>query len=140
MATSTLWGPYLEEIKTAIVDASKYLLLFVRYDRALRLEQAENSPLADGFQQGTIIATALTRFDAATSGVRKYSYIEVLIEDTAGSCRYTVDASEPTAAGRGHKVPAGGSTITIPGAENVKNFKIIAETGQTAEFTMQGFY
>jgi hypothetical protein len=36
-------------------------------------------------------------------------------------------------------VPAGGATLTIPGSENVKNFKIIAETGNTAALSFQGF-
>ncbi len=132
-------GNFLENTLARLTAVLEALQLFVENDLRLRRTQAENSPLASGFQQGTIIGTAITRFDAAQTGVQKFSYIEVLIEDTAGSCRYTLDTSDPSAAGRGHKVPAGGSTLTIPGSENVKNFKIIAETGNTAAFTIQGF-
>jgi hypothetical protein len=132
-------GGFLDTTVQRLGEVAEALRLFVENDLKLRRTQAENSPIASGFQQGTIADTAVTRFDAAQSGAQKFSYIEVLIEDTAGSCRYTLDTSDPSAAGRGHKVPAGGSTLTIPGSENVKNFKIIAETGNTAAFTMQGF-
>lgn len=140
-----LSGNFLENTLQGLRDVVEALRLFVENDYKLRQTQAQNSPLAAGFQQGTAAAgtqitdAVITRFEAAQSGTQKFSYIEVLIEDTAGACRYTLDASTPTAAGRGHKVPAGGSTLTIPGAENVKNFKIIGETGTTAPFTMQGF-
>lgn len=138
-------GGFLENTLKALQEVVQSLRLFVENDFELRKTQAENSPLASGFQQGTAAAgtqitdAAITVFDAAQTGVRRFSYIEVLIEDTAGACRYTLDGSNPTAAGRGHRVPAGGANLTIPGAENVKNFKIIGETGAVAPFTMQGF-
>jgi len=141
-----LSGNFLENTLKGLQEVTESLRLFVENDLKLRRTQADNSPLAIGFQQGTAAAAtqitdaAITRFDAAQTGTQKFSYIEVLIEDTAGACRYTLDASSPSAAGRGHKVPAGGANLTIPGSENVKNFKIIAETGAVAPFTMQGFY
>jgi hypothetical protein len=133
-------GEFLDNMLALVRKLDESITLFVENDLKLRRTQAGNSPLAIGFQQGTIVDTAITRFDAAQTGAQKFSYIEVLIEDTAGSCRYTLDASDPSAAGRGHKIPAGGSTLTIPGDENIKNFKIVAETGNTAAFTMQGFF
>lgn len=132
-------GGFLEAVVSRLEAVVEALKLFVENDYQLRQTQSENSPLASGFQQGTIVDTAVTTFDAAQSGTRKFSYVEVLVETTAGACRYTLDASAPTAAGRGHQIPAGGGNLTIPGAENVKNFKIICETGATAAFTMQGF-
>ncbi len=136
-----LAGNFLDNTLAGLQTVVELLTRFVRGDQQLRDEQSANAPLAQGFQQGTIIATAITRFDAAQSGVTKFSYAVILLEDTAGECRYTLDTSDPSAAGRGHQVPSTGNgfTLTIPGAENVKNFKIIAATGQTAAFTMQGF-
>lgn len=137
-------GGFLEAVVSRLEAVVEALRLFVENDFQLRKTQSENSPLASGFQQGTaasgqITDTAVVVFNAAADGTRKFSYIEVLIETTAGACRYTLDASAPTAAGRGHQIPAGGGNLTIPGAENVKNFKIICETGAVAPYTMQGF-
>ncbi|HJR08434.1 MAG TPA: hypothetical protein VJ842_14325 [Pyrinomonadaceae bacterium] len=132
-----LSGPLLEKIADLLTQGVGYLEKFVRDDQSLRVSQAANAPLAQGFQQGTIIDTALTVFTDA-QGTRAYSFLIVLLEDTAGACRYTVDATQPTNT-RGHKAPAGGTVIEIPGAQNIKNFKIIAEAGASAAFTMQGF-
>jgi len=139
---------------------AEFLLRFVKNDRELRAIQSENSDIADGMQQGTItdvagVATEVitlpaggksmldgfTQFiDGQDTTGNKYSYIEILIEDTSGSGRYSIESSvTPTAGGVGHKIPAGGTTITIPGVVNIKNFKMRPETGQVLAYTMQGF-
>lgn len=140
---ATVRGAWLDTILKDIQE-------FVSGNMALRQRQSGNAPLAQGFQQGTaagtgdtapISDTAITVFRAAQSGATKFAYMVCVLEDSAAECRYTQDASEPTAAGRGTQAPATGTgfTITIQGAENVKNFKIIAMTGGTAPYTMQGF-
>jgi hypothetical protein len=150
-------GPLLEETLNEIKKMSKVLIAFFKNDRDLRAEQSANEPLADGFQQGSNNATADTTsvppngsqnqqqpfsvfLDGLTSTAKKYSYVEVLIESSSGSGRYSLEPGViPTPSGAGHQIPSGGTTITIPGVENIKNFKMIAETGQTLTYTMQGF-
>lgn len=141
-------------------EMAEVLIAFFKNDRGLRAIQSENEPIADGMQQGTITDVAGVATDVITIPVggvstlsgfaqfldgqestgRKYSYIEILIEDTSGSGRYSIESGiHPTAGGAGHKIPSGGTTITIPGVVNIRNFHMRPETGQVLNYTMQGF-
>jgi hypothetical protein len=144
-------------LQKRIEDATDVLVAFFKNDRKLRKAQAENEPESDGFQQGsnngtadtitipvssTSLAQPFSIFqDGQDVNAKSYSYLIVEIDDTSGSGRHNAgDTSvQPTAAGVGHKIPAGGTEIVIPGTVNIKNFKMIAETGQTLNYTMQGF-
>jgi hypothetical protein len=52
----------------------------------------------------------------------------------SGSLRYNISGRQPTAGGRGFQFPSGGGMLEINGAENIRNFMVIAETGQTGDF------
>jgi hypothetical protein len=144
-------------LQKRIEDATDVLVAFFRNDRKLRREQAQNEAESDGFQQGVnngttdtiafpvgsvALANPYTVFqDGQDVTNKQYSYLVVEIEDTSGSGRHNAGDTSvtPTAAGIGHKIPAGGTEIVIPGTMNIRNFKMIAETGQTLNYTMQGF-
>lgn len=144
-------------LQKRIEDATDVLIGFFKNDRDLRKAQAQNEAESDGFQQGSNNGTADTiTFPVNASSLAQpysifqdgqdvtnklYSYLVIEIEDTSGSGRHNAGDTSvtPTAAGVGHKIPAGGTEIVIPGTVNIKNFKMIAETGQTLSYTMQGF-
>lgn len=151
-----VFGPQLDAIESHIRRAVDILVAFFRNDRELRAEQAKNEPMADGFQQGSNVAgtetitypvggvqrqAPFTQFlDGQDVTAKKYSYMVVIIASSSGAGRYTLQSGiNPTAAGVGHEIPAGGTTIEIPGTINVANFKMVPETGQTLNYTIQGF-
>lgn len=144
-------------LQKRIEDATDVLVGFFKNDRNLRKAQAANEAESDGFQQGSNNGTADTITfpssvtpssqphsifqDGQDTQTKNYAYLVVEIDDTSGSGRHNAGDTSvtPTAAGVGHKIPAGGTEIVIPGTVNIRNFKMIAETGQTLNYTMQGF-
>ena len=152
-----VFGPQLDSIEKAIIEAKDVLVNFFRGDRKLHEAQSQNAEIADGFQQGSNNGTADTITipnglsplaqpfsifqDASDVNAKAYAYLIIEIDDTSGSGRHNAGDTSvtPTAGGVGHKIPAGGTEIVIPGSVNIKNFRMIAETGQTLNYTMQGF-
>ncbi len=68
-------------------------------------------------------------------------FTSMLIQFTqaSGSLRYDITGRGPTAAGRGFQFPSGGGLLQVIGAQNIRNFRLIAETGQVANFTVMLF-
>lgn len=156
-----VFGPQLDAIEGNIRRAVDILIAFFRGDKELRQTQAENEPLADGMQQGsnvngvdtmTVTPNGLTTptqlqqpfttfLDAQTQTGKKYSYIIVILKSTSGQGFYTLQSGiKPNQAGTiGHEIPAGGTTLTIPGTRNIQNFVMCPATGATLDYSMQGF-
>lgn len=109
----------------------EFIRLFVQNDFSLRKVQAANAPRAIYGQPITVTDAAVFRLPQAVAENTAFSFMVVALDIASGSGRYTIDASNPTAAGRGIEVPAGGSVIYIEGSDNIKNFGLIGETGQT---------
>jgi hypothetical protein len=135
---------------------------FFKGDKTLRQTQSENEPLADGMQQGSNVngvdtmtvaptsangpmtqlqAPFTTFLDGQITTNKRYSYIVVIIRASSGQGFYTLQSGmKPTQAGTiGHEIPAGGTTITIPGVKNIQNFAMCPAAGQTLDYSMQGF-
>ena len=151
-----VFGPQLDSIEKKIIEAVDVLIAFFKNDRGLRLSQAANEAEADGFQQGsnnngtdTISvpiggvqqqAPYTTFLDGQDTTAKKYSYIVVIISSTSGSGRYSLQKGiMPSAAGIGHEIPAGGTTLEIPGMVNIANFKMVPDAGGILNYTIQGF-
>lgn len=152
-----VFGPQLDAIESAIRQATDILIQFFKGDKLLRQTQSENEPLADGFQQGSNVAGVdtmtispqsqtqtqapfTTFLDGQIASGKKYSYIVVIIESTSGAGRYSLQAGiNPDTTSRGIEIPAGGTTIEIPGYKNIQNFKMCPTGGGTLTYTIQGF-
>jgi len=152
-----VFGPQLDAMEAHIKRAVDILVAFFKNDRDLRQSQSDNEPFADGMQQGsnvngtdtitipsqgaTQLSTPFTVFlDGQNNTNKRYSYLVVIVESTSGSGRYSVQSGiNPNQTGRGHELPVGGTTITIPGWKNIQNFRMCPDTGQTLDYTMQGF-
>lgn len=113
---------------------------FVEQRADLRQQQSKNAPVPDVMINGTLIDSALTVFTEAQSGQQTYSFAVVVFSEAAGAGRYSVNGQAPRADGTiGIPIPSGFSTITIIGYNAIKDFKAIAETGQTSPFAYQLF-
>lgn len=87
-----------------------------------------------------VTATAIVTIAQAQDRSKTYSTLILWFTSGSGSGRRTIDGSQPTAAGtQGVQIPAGGGQYTIRGAENIRNFQLIAETGQSMSFTAELF-
>lgn len=151
-----VFGPQLDAIEQYIKSATDVLIAFFKNDASLRAAQAENEPLADGMQQGSNVngtdtitlpnggvqrQTPFTEFiDGQDLTSKKYSYIVVIIKSTSGSGSYSFQSGVlPDQSGRGHEIPVGGCSFTIPGTKNIQNFRMTPDAGQTLTYTIQGF-
>lgn len=112
----------------------------LRSDADLRQIQGNNAQQAKAYDQPGVVAgspavTAAVIYAIAEAQGQVSYYSMVLTFDTnSGSGRYLMDGPTPTPAGFGVGIPAGGCVLTIIGANNIKNFKMVAETGQTLTF------
>jgi hypothetical protein len=152
-----VFGPQLDAIESSIRQAARILEQFFKGDKDLRKTQSENEPLADGFQQGSNVAGVdtmtispqsqvqlqapfTTFLDGQIGSDKRYSYIVVVIESTSGAGRYTLQSGiNPDTTSRGMEIPAGGTTLEIPGYKNIQNFKMCPTGGGTLNYTIQGF-
>lgn len=84
--------------------------------------------------------TVITVIQQAQDFTQVYSTALLTFTAGSGSGRRTLDGSAPTATGsQGVPVPAGGGTLEIHGADNIRGFRIIGETGQALSFTAELF-
>ncbi len=129
--------------------------LFVLDSWKLRKQQAMNTARAKYDHQGAITATGWTDTAASSpspaAGVGAWFAYEAQQEDqvfsallfttaaTSGSGRYFITGREPTPAGAGFQLQTAGFQILIQGHENIKAFRVIAETGQTLNYTASLF-
>lgn len=152
-----VFGPQLDAIESNIRTAADILVQFFKGDQKLRQTQSDNEPFADGMQQGSNVngtdtmvlpngatqqAAPFTIFvDGQITTNKKYSYIVVMLRSTSGQGFYTMQAGiNPKQDGTiGHEIPAGGTTLNIPGVKNIQNFKMVPATGATLNYTIQGF-
>lgn len=118
----------------------------LRQDATLRETQSNNAPRASLMGNGTGITFDGTNATLTASAIVKipeaqqqetFYQVQVFFPTSAGSARYTLNGVVPTAGGNGIPIPSGGYTLTITGSDNIKNFQMICETGQTALFVYQ---
>jgi len=129
--------------------------LFVLDSWKLRKQQAMNAARAKYDHQGAITATGWTDTAAAhpspATGIGAWFAYEAQQEDqifssllftvdsTSGTGRYFITGREPTPAGEGFEIQSAGFQILIQGHENIKAFRVIAESGQTLNYTASLF-
>lgn len=115
----------------------------------VRAEQAKNAPQASNFEQrglqgattGTstpVTGTEVYQISEAQSGAKKFFQAVFTFDAGSGAGRYRTDgtAASPTI---GHGIPSGGVVLTITGSDNIKNFSMCAESGQSLTFARNLF-
>lgn len=110
--------------------------------------QGQNAQQAKFFDQPGVATTYPTEqggvFPAVTGNQvfffraainRSINFFQAIIvfDQASGSGRWRCDGPAPLPT-VGAQVPAGGTVLTIPGLDNIANFKLIAEAGQTLTF------
>lgn len=115
----TIYSPGLEEIV-----------------RLLRLTAGDPSQTdkAVFYEQATVTAAAVVRISRVAAAAESFSILMITFSETSGRGRYQITGGEPTAAGVGMPIISGGTTLIIKGVDNINNFKMVAETGQTMEY------
>jgi len=127
------------------------LSLFVQDNWILRKIQAANTARAKYYFQGVLTPTTNTGAEAAefVSGVLRlapaqqqdqvFSYAYITTDNLSGFGRYMIDGTNPTPAGRGFQIIDQGAAILIAGNDNIKGFRMVAETGQTLNYSINLF-
>lgn len=125
-----------------IAKAVAQLAALLRSDAGLRAIQGANAQQAKYFDQPGVFSSVGS---VAVTAAIVYRIVEmdrqnvtpallVLVFDAAsGAGRYRVDGPDPTPT-IGVSVPAGGVVLQIPGIDNIRNFRLMAEAGQTLTF------
>jgi hypothetical protein len=99
-----------------------------------RLLQAANAPQIVAENSGTLTDAAVVAITEAAQLTTAFSFLVVVFDEAAGTGRYSY-IKQPTAAGAGFQIAAGGGNLVIFGSQNIQRFKMIAETGQTLGYT-----
>ncbi len=112
------------------------ILSLIQNDYELRKIQGRNAQQACYFDAQSITGATKYQITEANSGNEIFTTLVVTLDATSGSGRYRVDINNTVAPGLtgGHNIPAGGGIITITGHNNIKNFTMIADAGQTLIF------
>lgn len=100
-------------------------------------------------ERNTITENNVTVTDAAIVGgttqpwgsrTVDFSTMVVTVTEASGRLRYSIDGTPPQPDGSsGVQLASGGGVLTIEGAENIRDFQIIGETGQSGNLTVQLF-
>jgi hypothetical protein len=130
-----------------IAKIAAQLAVLIRADADFRKLQGQNAQQAKYFDQpgvfttiGSVAVTGVVLYSIqqAQSDNEKFYSLVLTFDATSGSGRYRIDGPAPTAT-IGVAIPAGGTVLTILGADNIRNFKMIAEGGQTLSFSRYVF-
>ena len=113
--------------------------------RLLRLSAGDPSQA----ERNTITENNVSVTDAAVVGgttqpwgsrTVDFSTMVVTLTEASGRLRYSIDGTPPQPDGSsGVQLPSGGGVLTVEGAENIRDFQIVAETGQSGNMTVQLF-
>jgi hypothetical protein len=133
---------FVGKIAAPILSAiAKEILALIRNDAELRRLWSLNAPRAQQFAAGTVTNAAVTKITIANSGNGQVFYqLAIVFDPTSGAGNFRMDGPDPTAAiGGGLAIPAGGGTLMITGADNIRNFAVIAQGAATMPFTQYLF-
>lgn len=84
--------------------------------------------------------TAVSLIEEAQDLSQDFALAQIQFTETSGTGRFDLTGGNPNAAGtRGMQIPAGGGTMNIRGAWNIRNFRVIGETGNALSFTVMLF-
>lgn len=113
------------------------VLALLKNDAALRDIQSQNAQRACYGDQpvGGVTGATIYQITQALAGSEHFYSLVITFGPTSGTGRYDLGSGLiATAAGDGVSIPAGGGVLTIIGHDNIRNFRMVAETGQTLLF------
>lgn len=104
--------------------------------RLLKLQAGDPATVdrAIAFEQGDVTDAAVERIDRLAADTEAWSILYIQFSQPSGTGRYLITGTNPTAAGFGMPILSGGSQLIIRGVDNINNFRMIAETGQTMQY------
>lgn len=118
-----------------IARIAEEVLLLIKSDATLRKVQGANAPQASYFDRQVGLASGtIYTITQALSGNEIFSSLVVTFDVASGAGFYRVDGQSGTLPTVGVEVPAGGGILTIMGHDNIRNFVLTAQTGQTLTF------
>jgi len=126
--TGTLSGPLFETLLQLLRD-------LVGDPLKAREFKAKNAPYACYYDQptGGVTGNTIYLITQAQSGAEYYTEMLIVFEQTSGLGRYMVTADQISST-RGIPIASGASYIRIEGHQNIRNFRLMAEAGQTLLF------
>lgn len=129
-----------------LVELTSYGL---KQDASLRILQAQNAPQAFNFDQrgfqgaaSAVLPTAMQnpvtgnevyRFQEAQAQGKLFTQAIITFDAGCGSGRYRIDGIDATTV-QGIPIPSGGVVLVITGDNNIRNFSMMAEAGQSLTF------
>jgi hypothetical protein len=129
-------GEFQGKIFAPVLNAiARELLALMRSDAALRELQGANAARACYFDAQTLGSTTEYTITQARSGSEIFYQLVIMFHETAGRGNYRLDnATLGTGTVAGIPIPSGGGQLVITGNDNIRNFSMLAEAGQTLPF------
>jgi hypothetical protein len=126
-----------------LTDIRQSLRALVTLDEKLRAERSLGAERAFIYGGATITTTGFRLEDAVASvGTDVYTTLFCAFAAASGAGRYLYNGQVPAtggAVGSGLPIPAGFSTLTIVGRENIRNLRIVAEGATSVLLDFQLF-
>lgn len=122
-----LSGPFLETTLQLLKELLSQNLEF-------REKRAQNQPYAVYYDQVVLAAGTQYIIEQAQSSSEYFTSLFIVFETVSGFGRYNVVANRANAT-TGFPIPSGASFITIEGQQNIRNFSMMPEAGQTLRFS-----
>jgi len=129
MAQGALTGPFLDRVLEFLKELIGEPLKF-------REERAKNAPLAVYYDQpvGGITGNTVYIINEAQSDSEYFTEMLIVFESASGLGRYMLTAFRAQPA-TGFPIAAGASFLQVQGHQNIRNFSMIAQAGQTLLFS-----
>ena len=109
----------------------------------LRRQQALNAArVAYSSFGGTLTGSVVLNIPQAQASDQVFSFLVFTTDAGSGTGRYRIDSQNPnvsTSPPQGLPIFTGGYEITIQGHENIKGFRVMAESGQTLNYSYHLF-
>jgi hypothetical protein len=127
MLTGELSGPFLDQ-------TLKLLQELLSQDLEFREKRAQNAPLAVNYDQQSIAAGVVYIIEQAQSSAEYFTELLVVFDQTSGLGRYmlTSQRAQPTL---GFPIASGASFLRVVGQQNIRNFSLTPQAGQTLVFS-----
>lgn len=128
---------------TALPKIVELLDLFAKDNWALRKERAKNAARSAYFNGGnTLTGATVLEIPQAQQSDQTFSYLLFVTDELSGKGRFRTDAIAPDVSVNppvGLPIFNAGFEVIIRGHENIKGFRVMAESGATLRYTYELF-
>jgi hypothetical protein len=126
----------------AIATISKLLDWFAKDNWELRKQQALNAARGNYFLSGTLTGATVLFIPQAQQSDQVFSFMLFVSDQNSGKGRYRVDSADPNVSVTppiGLPIFSGGYSFDLGGHENIKALRIMAESGETINYSIALF-